>query len=243
MTRILDTEEVERITGVRFGDRSLLTDACSRESQRFRVFEFYGDSILNLGTILWALHSMRSENTAKRLAANRALAQRIQELFPVARGREIGDFVETLTAAVAMDTDHMKAMDFTTGLLGLGPVTHFFSQPQPPENVVRFPRGGAASLGRELVRFVVTDQLVRAQNLPGADAPELNRQRTAILANRRMNARVAAYSSSAAGGRRQRRQFYERVTLELRSGGFEGASKFIQHVVMSSKSRGLHNEN
>ena len=74
MTRILNTEEVERITGVRFGDRSLLTDACSRESQRFRVFEFYGDSILNLGTILWALHSMRSENTAKRLAANRALA-------------------------------------------------------------------------------------------------------------------------------------------------------------------------
>ena len=234
MTANLDALDVQNVLGISFVDQTLLFAACSRGTNQFRVLEFYGDSILNVGTLLWALHSTSSETSARQMSSNRHLASRISELFPLTSGQEIGDFVETLTAAVALDQDFIRAIDVATGLAGIGNVSHLIGLPQPPEDPLGFPSGGAVSLGRELVRYVVTDQIVRADNSARFGATRLNRHRSALLSKHKMNGATAKMFPSVRSGRRRKRLFYREVTAALRNGGLDEVSTLVKRVVLKS---------
>ena len=234
MSANLDALDAQNVLGISFVDQTLLLAACSRGTNKFRVLEFYGDSILNVGTLLWALHSTSSETSARQMSSNRHLASRISELFPLTSGQEIGDFVETLTAAVALDQDFATAIDVATRFAGIGNVSHLIDLPQPPEDPLGFPSGGAVSLGRELVRYVVTDQIVRADNSSRFGATRLNRHRSSLLSKRRMNRVTENLFPSVRSARRRRRLFYREVTTALRNGGLNEVISLVIGVVFTS---------
>lgn len=235
MTTELNAEDVQRVLGLTFSDQSLLLAACNRGTNQFRILEFYGDSILNVGTLLWALHSTHSETAARQMSSNRHLASRVRELFPPTSGQEIGDFIETLTAAVALDQDFTTAIDVATGLVGIGNVSHLIDMPQPPEDPLRFPSGGSVSLGQELVRYVVTDQIVRTDTTSRFGATRLNRHRSALLSKRKMNGATENLFPTVRSARRRRRLFYREVTAALRNGGLNEVNSLVVGVVLTSE--------